>query len=826
MKPRSPEIQSTASSRASRSIGRPGLPHAPAKGVRVPSSRTTGGSASRRRPSGSAARAAGLAGLVALALLPVPGAAAVPAPTGDQGEIRGTVLDRDTSEPIVAAQVRIGGTGRSDLSHADGRFHLSGVGAGVHTLVVERIGYATVRREVEVREDEVTVVEIRLVRSAIQLPSMVVTATGRERRADQVYQPTSVLSGGELQRNLAQSLAETLGSEPGVALQRFGPAPAQPVIRGMSGDRVLVLEDGQRTGDLASTAPDHAVGIDPVTSDRIEVVRGPAGLLYGSNALGGVVNVIREEVPRSVPDGAHGHATLQGESVNRGVSAGSVVRVPLGESFALRAEASGRWTDDMRTALGVLPSTDARGFTLGTGVSWVPGWGHAGIAWRVYDLSHGLPGEFQGTAIPGAHEGGAISESRRHAGRLDVAHRDGLGPFDAVELEGNLVHYVHDEIELDEDGSRVLGARFDQILASGSLSGRHRHEIGDFRNEGAVGVYAQYRDLLTSGSFPGSRSATEHSVAVFGYEEIGWGSVRLQGGLRYDRTRVEPHDLRDIRIGDRSIPVRARTFGDVSGSLALLWEIRPGWLLGTSMARAFRTPSVRELYSDGPHLADFSYDVGNPELASETGLGHDIFLRLSRPGFEGEINLFRNGLDGYIYHAPTGELDPRFRRFPVFEARGDDAVFQGADGRIQWEVVPGLVLDATGSYVRATRLDGDRDPLPAIPPLNGSIRARWEGDGYWLTVGWRGAARQDRVPSPIPSPVEEGEFLIPERPTPGYGLASAGGGVRWTEGTRLHTVTLRVENVFDREWRDHLSRIKDVAPESGRNVSLLYRVAF
>lgn len=743
-----------------------------------------------------------------------------------QGWILGEVTDAETGAPIVGVRVRIPDVGRSDLSHRDGGFELGPLRTGTYTLVFERIGYRTHRQDVEVTTEEFTLLEVALTPSAISVPGIVVTGVGRERAAADTYRPTIVLSGEELQRKLSNSLAATLAHEPGISMQSFGPAPAQPIIRGQGGDRVLVLEDGQRTGDLSSTAPDHAVGVDPVTAERVEVVRGPAGLLYGSNALGGVVNVVRDEVPRSVPDGIHGTLTLQGESVNRSATAGSVLRMPLGERFAFRGEVSGRQGGDTRTPRGTLEPTDVRAFTGGIGLGWVPSWGHVGIAYRAYALDHGLPGEFDGREIPGAHQDGAQAETVRHVGRLEAAHRDGLGFFDSVELDGTLVRYIHDELEPTDDGGHVLGARFDQVMGAGTLTARHEHNGSSVRLEGAAGVYGQYRDLITSGSFPGSRSATERSLAAFAYEELALGSMRVQVGLRYDWTHVEPHDLRDIRLGERRIPVRERTFGDVSGSAAVLWEAAPGWVVGTTMARAFRTPSIRELYSDGPHLADFSYDVGNPELGSETGLGTDLFVRVSRPALEAEMSVFRNSLGGYIYHAPTGQPDPRFRRFPVFEARGDDALFHGADGRIQWEVSRNVVLDATASYVRATRISEERDPLPAIPPLNGGIRARWEGSGYYLSTGFEGAAAQDRVPSPIPSPIEDGEVIIPEEPTSGYGLVNLGGGIRWTEGDRLHSVGLRIENVLDKEWRHHLSRIKSVAPEKGRNLQILYRVSF
>ena len=742
------------------------------------------------------------------------------------GAIVGTVQDADSGTPLLAASVRIRELGRGDLSHADGRFSFSRVRPGEYILLVERIGYASQERSVTVEAGQITEVGFRLTPSAIAVAGIVVTGVGRERSVAETYQPTLVLSGEELNRRLSNSLAATLSGEAGISMQSFGPAPAQPVIRGMSGDRVLVLEDGQRPGDLSSTAPDHAVGIDPVTAERIEVLRGPAGLLYGSNALGGVINVIREEVPRSVPDALHGTATVQAESAISGVSGGGTLRFPLGTRFAVRTELSARSGGELRTPVGILESTESRGLTAGVGASWIPEWGNAGIAYRFYSLSHGLPGEFQGQAIPGAHEQGAEAETTRHAVRAELAHRAGLGPFSSVEAEGNVVRYLHDEIEFSDGGGRVLGARFDQVVAGATVTARHRHEMAGLRNEGAVGIYGQYRDLITSGSFPGSRSATESSLAVFAFEELGVDPLRIQGGLRYDHSWASPVDRSDIVLGDRRIPVRSRSFGDVSGSLAILWEVRSGLILGGSLARAFRTPSIRELYSDGPHLADFSYDVGNPELKSEIGLGADLFFRVSRPGVEMELNFFRNALDGYIYHAPTGEPDPRFRRFPVFEARGEDAVFQGADGRLQWELAPGLVVDLRTGYVRAHRTNGGDDPLPAIPPLNGGVEARWEREGYTFSLGWSGASSQDRVPAPIPSPIDAGDVLIPERPTGGYGLVGAGAGYRWAHGGYLHSVTLGVENLLDREWHNHLSRIKDVAPESGRNVRLGYRVTF
>jgi iron complex outermembrane recepter protein len=743
------------------------------------------------------------------------------------GSLWGTVVDAQTGNPLPATRVRVLELGRGELSHANGEFHFDRIAPGTYTVAAQRVGYAPVQMPVQVRAGDTVRVTLRLPPSAIEVAGVVVTGTGRERTAGEAYRPTSSLEGAALRRQLGSSVAATLVDEPGIAQRYNGPAAAQPVIRGLSGDRVLMLEDGQRTGDVASTASDHAVTIDPLTAERIEVVRGPAGLLYGSNALGGVINVIREEVPRTLPEGLSGMASGQVESVNAGMTAGTSVLGALGP-LALRAELSGRRAGDTRTPLGTLPSTQMDGHNAALGGSWVHGSGFAGASVRDYALSYGVPGTFNGLTIPGAHEGGVTIDLRRTTGRAQAAWLRSLGPFRSVELDGTYVRF--EQTELEPGG--FVGTRFGQISGTGNLMVRHAHEIDELRSEGAFGFWALGRDFSVAGSSTGSRPAQQVALAGFAYEELGLGAARLELGARYDWTRITPLDTRRGGLGN----VRTRDFGAVSASLAGTYEILPGWLAGVSVARAFRTPSIEELFSDGPHLADYSFNVGNPDLDSEFGLGTDVFLRVALPTFHAEGALFRNSIRNYIYYAPTGELDPRLRRFPVFQARSDDAVLVGAEGRFQWEAVPSLVLTGNTGYVRGTRADGG-EPLPSIPPLQGALNARFERPGYFLGAGWHLAGEQARVPfapdlalpvgddAPARCFSDRGRAYL-ECPTAGYSYASASAGLRWTAAHRLHTLTLNVNNLADTVWRDHLSRIKEVAPQPGRNVQLLYRVNF
>lgn len=771
------------------------------------------------RVRGPAAVAAVLAALALLIPGPAPAQMGMPSasiPSAAAGALHGTVTDAATGQPVAGATVRIRELGRRDVSHADGSFHFDALPAGAYTITAERIGYAPGELGARVADGQTIRVTVSLAPSALQLSAVVATGTGRERGRQETYRPTTVVGGAELRRQLGASVPATVAGEPGIAMRYNGPGASQPVIRGLGGDRVLVLEDGQRTGDIAGSAADHGVMVEPLTAERMEVVRGPAGLLYGSNALGGVINVIREEVPRSRPDRLSGTVSLQGESASRGAAGGASLLAGAG-GWALRGEASARRAGDTRTPLGELPSTGLAGWSVGAGASRVGTGGFAGLAVRDYAMDYGVPGTFGGRDIPGAHQGGVDLSVRRTALRGQAALSGRTGPFGTVEADLNLVRFRHHEMERGTDGSEFVGTSFLQRMGTMNLVGRHRHE-GAFRNEGAVGLWAFGKELDVGGLATGSRSARQWSLAGFAYEELSRGRWSVEMGARYDWTRVVPDDDRPVA----GVAVRTRDFGAFSGSAAAVYRLGAGWRAGARLARSFRTPSIEELFSRGPHLAAYSYEVGNPRLAPETGLGADLFVRVSRPGLEGELTAYRNAIGGFIYYAPTGEMDPRFGRYPVYQARGDDARFTGAEGRVQWEPLRAWVVEATASWVRGDlRGEHGYGPLPAVPPARGAVRVRRDVPRWFAEAGVDGAGRQDRV---FPGRAADGTPL--ERPTVGYTLLNAAAGVRWDARGALHTLTLSADNLTDRVWRDHLSRIREVAPQPGLNLRLLYRVDF
>ena len=758
--------------------------------------------------------------------LALPGRASAQAPamgTGPRdGALVGTVVDSAGGAPIVAARVRVLEAHREDVTHDAGEFAVARVPAGTYTVVVQRIGYRPATRRVAVAGGERVELRVALAPAAVQLAPQVVTGTLTERSADESISPTSVVAGAELDRRVETTIAATLQGQPGVSVTSIGPATGRPVIRGLSGDRILVLEDGLRPGDLSSTSGDHAVSVDPLTARQIEVVRGPNSLLYGSSALGGVVNVVRDEVPTALPDRAHGVVSAQGSSVNDGATVGAYATRGVGP-VALRVEGSGRTAADVRTPVGRLNNTDARTYGASAGAALVGDWGHAGASYRFYDNAYGIPGGFVG-----GHPRGVNIEMRRHTvrGEAERHFREGAA-LSTVRATAQFSDYRH--VEYEQSGA--VGTRFGQDFAAADLLARHG-ALGPF-SLGAAGARVQYRDVVTGGSL---RTPSTEDVNVAGYvvEEAGRGRLRAQAGARYDWARFTPREDAVVVVGGEAVPVRPRTFGAVSGSLGALYELRPGVRLGASVSRAYRTPDFNELYSNGPHLAANTYDVGDPRLDEETGVGADAFARVTGDRGRLELAAFRNALANYITPASRGRVEIGTQGgVAQLQYTNADAVLAGFEADGELAVTRAVVAEGTLSYVRG-RFTSALDPVPVftttptgvdtsfvaasrapplLPPLNGRVGVRLERPRYFAGAGARLAARQERL----------GDF---ETPTAGYGLVDLTGGYRLLAGGRLHSFTLRVENLLDKEYRDHLSRTKAIMPEPGRNVSLVYRLAF
>jgi iron complex outermembrane receptor protein len=643
----------------------------------------------------------------------------------------------------------------------------------------------------------------------------VLTVSAESRSQFESFQPTAVLSGQELTKQLEGSLGETLENQPGVAVRSFGPAPSRPVVRGLDGDRVVILQDGQRTGDLSSQSGDHAVTVNPAAAQRIEVVRGPATLLYGANAIGGLVNVITDDIATAPIMGVNGNATFDlGSGANEAGGAASV-RTGNGR-FALIAGGGGRRSSDVGTPEGDIENSQSRGGFGNIGLGWTGTKGYFGGTYGYDDTKYGIP----------VVEGGILQLTpRRHSFSLRGGAQNLTGAFDAFRGTLTLRRYEHDELEGEE-----VGTAFSNDTNEVELMGSHRL-VG--RLKGSVGGWFLDRAFDAQGAEALSPPVDQRGFAAFVYEEMTWPHVTLQFGGRVDHTRFEP-------LGEPE-----RDFTDVSGSLGVL--LRPAAAqdrvtIAASLARAARNPALEELFFFGLHHGNFAVELGNPNLESEYALGFDVSLRVRGSRASGEITYFRNDVDDFIYRNEISEEEFHAReeefleRFPGRELVGHeheegegeaeaeeeelaivdfvaaDSVLQGVEIHGDIRVTSWLFAEGGLDYVRG-QLKADDRPLPRIPPLRFRGGLRYQQSGFQAGGEVVAAAEQDRV---------SGE----ETPTDGYQLLKLFAAYSFETGRAVNTITARLDNVTDELYRNHLSLIKDSVPEMGRNFKLLYNIRF
>ncbi|HEX7243712.1 MAG TPA: TonB-dependent receptor plug domain-containing protein, partial [Longimicrobiaceae bacterium] len=424
--------------------------------------------------------------------------------------VTGVVRDEDGSA-LARAQVVVETGARAAVTGPDGRFSLHGLRPGRHRLDVSLVGYAPASREVVVQGGgEGAVVELRLRRTVLALPGIQVTATPTGGDVRAVTQGTSQLSGRALEREMSGTLAQTLKYQPGIAVRSMGPAASAPIIRGLTGDRVLVLQDGQRTADLSGSADDHGVTIDPLTAQRVEVVRGPATLLYGNNAVGGVVNVISGDLPTHVAPRAEWTVSMQSESAHPGGSGTVRGSLPLGGDWTVSLRAGGRRAGDVRIpedpVLGDrLDNTRSRSWNGALGVGHVGERVVAGGTLKAYDFSYGLP-------VPPGSAAVSLAGRRYEAtGRAELAL--GSGPFRSLRLDATGQDYGHDELDGAGDVQQAFALdtrTLNLLLRQGAL--------GPF-TEGAWGVAGLFKGYAATGPAALTPAADSRGLGVFGFQE-------------------------------------------------------------------------------------------------------------------------------------------------------------------------------------------------------------------------------------------------------------------------------------------------------------------
>ena len=659
---------------------------------------------------------------------------------------------------------------------------------------------------------------------------------------------TATLSGEDLVRDLRPQLGDTLARLPGVSATSFSPGASRPVIRGFQGERVRVLTDGLGSLDVSNTSADHATTIDPITAYRVEVLRGPAVLLFGSQAIGGAVNVLDRRIPRDIPDEPF-HVDITGTygtaADERSIAAG--IDAPLGGNLVLHLDGSFRKTDDLEVGgfvlapelrmeqleiaeeeleeghleeaeealelanqRGVLPNSATEQKTAGAGLAYIGSRFRLGASVGWFGSDYGVP------MRPGAehhheeeehdedHEGHEEEEEHGHGDepvtigleqiRADLRGELELdGFFERARLRLGWSDYEHTEYEGDEVGT---------VFFNEGVEGRFelvQRERGSW--SGASGIQYFHRDFSAVGAEAFLPPNTTDQFGIFTLQELSAGLVDIEAAARFEHS-----DVKSKPLGV------SRNFNAFSAALGFSHAPSRYSKVGINLSRAERAPSAEELFSDGPHIATQAYELGDPTLTKEKSWGAEAFARLDRGAFEVSATAFVSKFDDYIYQGFTGDEEDEL---PVIAYFQEDATYWGfeasAAARLYQRDGLRVRADLVADYVRAT-IDGE-GPAPRIPPLRllAGIEAQTDDFEARAEVEW--ADDQDRT-APL------------ETRTDGHTLVNAS--LTWRPwGRRENTaLILSANNIFDVDARRHASFTKDFVPLAGRDIRLSARFSF
>ncbi|WP_420137636.1 TonB-dependent receptor [Sphingomonas sp.] len=664
-------------------------------------------------------------------------------------------------------------------------------------------------------------------------PNEIIVTAPLARTREDVIAGTSVISGLDLARNLRPTIAETLTHLPGVSASSFGPSASRPILRGFQGARIRVLTDGVGSFDVSSTSVDHAVVINPLLAERVEVVRGPSALLYGSEAIGGVVNVIDTRIPRSIPEAGY---RLQGQA-NYGSAAnersiGAAADAKVSENIVLHADGSYLKSGDLRiggyalrpelrsqalasaatvgtpdddidfaanaAVKGKLPNTQSRTWDAALGASVITSTGNYGIAVSHYDSLYGVPVRF--ATQPGEEQ---------EAPRLDVKQTR-IDARAAVDTGGNVLEQIrfrlgaarYRHFELEEDNS--IGTAF----YSQGMEGRvelAQAQHGVWR--GVSGVQFSYRDFNVIGDEAFLPRNSTDTIGLFTLQQLDFGKFKIEGGARYE------HAMLKAMPGDDQPQFAAgqRDFGAVSGSIGGSYTLFDGWKVGLNLSHSERAPSAEELFANGPHAGTEAFEIGLPTLAKERANGIEAVLHGHGRNYDIEASVYYNRFSNYVDQFATGTLEDGL---PVYQTAQGKARYYGFEINGSYTLArlgdTQIVADALADYVHATIVDVG--PAPRIPPLRllGGVEARGGRVFGRAEVEW--IDHQDRITA----------F---ETRTPGFTMVNASIGVHPLRDNQNFSLILSGNNLLDVTARRHASFLKDYAPLAGRDIRVTARFA-
>jgi len=731
------------------------------------------------------------------------------------GTIRGTITLADGGTPIHNAIVTLLQLRRSVETDENGAYEFRNVPPGNYTILAHMEGFPDQTRRVTLASggEKAENFEMRLTGLREEVT---VTATGTEQSLFEAFQAVTTLDPIRINEEAHPSLGEVLDKEAGVNKRSFGPGASRPVIRGFDGDRVLVVQDGVRVGSLGSQSGDHGEPVDVLSLERIEVVRGPATLLYGSNAIGGVVNAITGH--DYAHEGWRGYFTGIGGTTNKQGGAAGSVEYGTGR-WMFWGNGSLQRTGDYDTPAGEVPNSKTRSTFGQGGFGWYGDKAFASGNYSVDDRRYGVPfaAQFEGSEDEeeaGALRSGAFTGSlfgpqaaeaeegeqidldmRRHDVQFNGGFRNLNSFVDSVRLTLDYSDYQHRELEGDEVGTVFNN---NQLVYRGVFTQRKTGRLS-----GSFGFSGFRRDYETIGAEALAPPVIQNNFAVFALQALDFERVSFQLGGRVENNRYRPEGLRD------------RSFTGFSGAAGVRFPLWRGGAFVANYTHSYRAPALEELYNFGPHVGNLTFEIGDPDLIRERNDGIDFSLRHQSERVRVEANFFYYNIKDFVFLAPVdgdgdGEVDVE-DGLRVARYRQGDSRYVGGEFELNVGLHRDLWLELGFDTVDAKLDDGT--PLPRIPPMRGRVGLDFRRGGL--------SVRPELIMAK-----DKREVFPTETRTAGYAVFNLLGSYTLARRHYAHIFTVNAFNLGDKLYRNHLSFIKELAPEIGRGVRVTYSVRF
>lgn len=700
------------------------------------------------------------------------------------GTLRGKVTLGDSGKPIHNVLITVLQLKRTVGTDENGNYEIQNLPPGRYEILAHLDRVPDMVQSVEVTAGTSAELDFQVQLGGLQ-EQVTVTASGTEQSLSNSIQSVEVIGSVDLAKKSSVSLGEALDGELGVSKRSFGPGTARPVIRGFDGDRVLILQDGNRVGGLGFESGDHAEPINVLTVERIEVVKGPATLLYGSNAIGGVVNAVSGH--DSAHKGVNGYIT--GVGATNGSQAGGSGGFEFGtDRWLFWANGGGQRSGDYKSPIGRVPNSFTREGNVATGVGYYRTKGFFSFNYNFDKRRYGIPFD------PNADNPEIVElNPRRHTIEARGGFRESGSFIEAGTFSAQFTDYTHSEIDslTGEVGTSfknktsIFQAIFDQ-RKRGKLTGR-------------LGAWALNRDFAATGD-EALAPPTKHSAfALFALESLDFERASLQfgGRLEHNRYRPEETDQRGI--------LPNRSFTAFSGAIGVRIPTWTGGAFVANYSHSQRAPTLEELYNNGPHPGNLAFEIGDPNLNREQGNGLDFGVRHSSKRLRFEGNGFYYHIKNFVFLAPTGAIED-----DLFEAEylQDTARYAGMEAKLDVALHKNLWLNLGTDYVNA-ELTETGTPLPRIPPLRAraGLEIRYKG----LLLNPEVVVAQD-----------QNRLFANEIRTAGYAVFGLSGSYLIAGQHAAHIISFNAFNLGDRLYRNHLSFIKEFAPEMGRGLRVTY----